>query len=164
MAAAKGLFLLDRFLEQFAGGKFGNFAGRNINVFARPGIAALASGAVNDLETAEAGETYGLSGGKGIFQGRDNGVQGIFRLSLGGQAGLGMDFVNKFSFGHEIFPLVALAGGIPAELRVFALCALTSLRGSQKPCQQQIYSEALPYCSLQYFDFETPRSALTAKK
>jgi hypothetical protein len=101
---SKKLLFLDRFLEQFAGGKFGHFACRNDNVFASTGITAFASGTMNDFETAEAGKAYGLSGGKGIFQGRDNNVQGMFRLRLGGQAGLGMDFVDKFSFGHGASP------------------------------------------------------------
>jgi hypothetical protein len=65
---------------------------------------------VDDLKTAETGEAYGLPGGKGIFQYRKNGVQGMFRLRLGRQAGLGMNFIDKFSFGHGAFPLDDVGG------------------------------------------------------
>ena len=94
------LLFLDRFLEQLAGNKLSHLAGGNGNVFTRTGIASFARSTVDDFEAAKAGEAYGFSGGKGIFQGRDDGVQGMVRLRLGGQAGLGVDLVNKFRFGH----------------------------------------------------------------
>jgi hypothetical protein len=113
MARGMSLFLLYRFLEQLAGDKFGHLAGGDGNIFSRAGITPFASGAVDDLEAAETGKAYGFSGGKGVFQGGDNYVQGMFRLVLGGQTGFGMDEVDKFSFGHGAFPLSGVGGTNP---------------------------------------------------
>ena len=113
------LLLLYRFLEQLAGGKLCHFAGGNGNVVARAGIAPFAGGAVDNLEIAETGKVEGFSRGKGVFQGRDNGVQGVFRLNLGRQGGFGMEFIDKFSFGHGAFPLSVIGGVNSRRLSMF---------------------------------------------
>ena len=43
----------------------------------------------------------GVAGGEAFGEGFDGGIQSGFGLGLGGQAGLGVNFVNKFSFRHR---------------------------------------------------------------